>query len=367
MARNTVTKARTPRAPQASAQAIVEASGPAVVGNQLGSLQIVKLTRIDADSFPNCRTGDWHNTTSSTVQDSGTSFPELTESIEIKGQIDPITVRPKANPKKGGPDLECIKGFRRLRAVKILGEKRGDTNPDVKVIIKVLNDLEAAEENTFENTARDNLKPADLAYAAHNLLMRYRAAGVTMSINQIAQRMGKNQSYMNQLVNIVDKVPAIATQWRDAAVDIPVMVMAQVAKKALPPAPGEVVDGNAPTKAFELAKQGKLDPKTGKEKTERGPTPPAATAKALVERNGNLLGRLKAMGFVTIRKDKEADMWTPALLLVLGVKTSDLTLEDQAATVAAGKDAYEKAIKATQEAQAKSKVKSTEDDESEES
>lgn len=340
---------------------------PAAETNQLGTLVSIPISRVDFDSFPNCRTGNWVEGVSSAVQDSGTSYTELYESIEIKGQIDPITVRPKANPKKGGPDLECIKGFRRGRAVKTIGEKKGNLNPEIKVIIKQLNDLEAAEENTFENTARDNLKPSDLAFAAHNLLNRYRAAGVPMSINQLAQRMGKNQSYMNQLVGIVEKVPEIATMWRGAAVEIPVMVMSQVARKAAPGAPGEVVDGNAPMKAFELAKLGKLDPKSGKPKVDRAPTTAAASAKALVEKQANLLGRLKALGHVTIRKDKEDGMWSTALLGVLGVKTGELTPEDTAATVAAGKAAYDLAIKATRDAQAKAKVQTTEDDESEES
>lgn len=348
MARNNTARKTANKAANDTAHELIK-----VTNKETGTLAVIPLSLVDFDSFPNCRSEGWQGAETGN-QEGGTTYKELKDSIESSGQKDPITVRIKANPKKGTPPYECVKGYRRGKAIAEIAEKAGNPNPTIKVIVKELTDLEAEEENVFENTARDNLSAPDVAFAAYNLLQRYKAQGVNMSVNQLATRMGKNQSYLNMLVKIVNDDATIAQKWRTAPVSVPVKTIASVAKLDV------AADPEARNKAFELAKQGKWNPKTNKPIGSTEPPSAKKTAIAAVKRNANMLGRMAALGFLGI-KPKYKETWTGPMVVELGVeKWNDLKPEEQTEVCRAGLAAYDEAFSAMKEAQHKAKVASEE-------
>jgi ParB family chromosome partitioning protein len=79
------------------------------------------------------------------------SLKELTESVKLKGVIQPIMVRPN----KTGYILVC--GERRVKASVAAGLK------DVPAVVRNLTDEEALEIQFIENIQRDDVHPMDEA------------------------------------------------------------------------------------------------------------------------------------------------------------------------------------------------------------
>lgn len=189
--------------------------------------QVAKVLLKDFDlSYENQRTGDW------TVGDSndnnaleGNSFKEMVDSIREVGQKEPVTGRIR------GKKVQLIKGFRRFAAIRAVArENQALDTATVDVLIKDLDDIQAFEEHVIENTARDNLKGSDLAFAAYKMQQLYASRGLKLSGNQIAQRMGKNQSYISMLLRIVEGAPTVAAKWREAPVQLSISEMTRISK-----------------------------------------------------------------------------------------------------------------------------------------
>jgi len=288
-----------------------------------GQLMVLRVSQIDFESFQNVRSAGWQNQTSSEVGD-GTSFADLKTSIQAVGQKDPITVRPK--PAKRGEqfEYECIKGFQRGAAIRMIGADRKpepDTDPLIKVIVKDLTDLEALEECTYENTARNNLTPADTAAAAIRLLDAFEASGKPISVNALADRMGKNQSWLNSLVVIARKGGKVFDLWQtERKVSVPAAVMTKLLK--------ECTTGEGDSQTVDLDKAEALYKEVQKNKgklpSQREPDA-LKTATARAKEVGNLLGQLQAGGHITLAPELQATT-TPALLVACGIKLT-LTAE----------------------------------------
>lgn len=282
--------------------------------SQLGKLISVPLSQVDAESFENQRTGDF--TKGQSKEDgSDQSFDELFESIEKVGQKDPVTGRMKpAGQVTNGKPIELVKGFRRYAALKLKHQRdlAADPNaaePTINIIIKSLTDLEALEENVFENTARDNLSGPDLAWAAYNLQERYKADGIAISDNILAKKMGKNQSYISKLKTIVQNAPECARAWRESAAPLTVEAMKNIAKLPREEQVAEYERINAVLAG----------------KSSGGTTPPVETAGKQAVKLAKLLGGLAGQGLIKSDID-----WTSDLEYI-GVKTGNLTPQDKRA------------------------------------
>lgn len=299
-----------------------------------GVLTRVALDQIDPESFENQRTGDFTKGDSD-ESGVGSSFKELWTSIEETGQKDPITVRRKAKGRHGlKVPFEIVKGFRRYAAVKFIADKNQIRHPDILVIIKDLTDVQALEENIFENTARDNLTGPDLAWAAYKLSATYAAGGgPTISGNAIAARMGKNQSYISKLMRIVETDPVVAQKWREAAAPISIEAIERISKLKVGNRDATAEERLAEYEKISLAKPagGKKGP-GGKTQVE------IATSSAV--RTASLLGRLQRAGFVAWGDNS----WKDALE-ALGVKVSELTPPEIKAVAKAAKEAFAEALK----------------------
>ncbi|MHA1540492.1 MAG: ParB/RepB/Spo0J family partition protein [Alphaproteobacteria bacterium] len=115
---------------------------------------------------------------------------ELAKSIEVKGVLQPILVRPKKN----APNLfEIIAGERRWRASQIANFL------EIPAIIKNFTDREILEVALIENVQRKNMNPID---EAKGLQMLYDKFGY--SYKEIANRIGKTQGHVSNLVRLLE-------------------------------------------------------------------------------------------------------------------------------------------------------------------
>ena len=117
---------------------------------------------------------------------------ELAESIREHGLLQPILVRSKPS---GG--YEIIAGERRWRASRIAGLRT------VPVVIKEMDEKEAAEVALIENLQREDLNPVEEAMGYRSLMVSY---GLTQE--QVAERMGKSRSAVANALRLLDLTPS---------------------------------------------------------------------------------------------------------------------------------------------------------------
>ena len=117
---------------------------------------------------------------------------ELADSIKEHGLLQPILVRSKPS---GG--YEIIAGERRWRACRIAGLRT------VPVVIKEMDEKEAAEVALIENLQREDLNPVEEAMGYRSLMVSY---GLTQE--QVAERMGKSRSAVANALRLLDLTPS---------------------------------------------------------------------------------------------------------------------------------------------------------------
>lgn len=118
---------------------------------------------------------------------------ELAASIEEKGIIQPIVVRPI-----GGGKFEIIAGERRYRAAKLAGLDK------VPVVSTNTDDRETLELALIENIQRQDLNPIEEALAYKDLLSRHQ-----YTQDELAKQLGKDRSSIAnslRLLKLPDKV-----------------------------------------------------------------------------------------------------------------------------------------------------------------
>lgn len=118
---------------------------------------------------------------------------ELAASIEEKGILQPIVVRPI-----GGGKYELVAGERRYRAAKQI---RMETVP---VVIREIKDDEVLELALIENIQRQDLNPIEEALAYKELLSRFQ-----YTQDELAKRIGKDRSSIAntlRLLKLPDKI-----------------------------------------------------------------------------------------------------------------------------------------------------------------
>jgi ParB/RepB/Spo0J family partition protein len=165
------------------------------------NIESVLLINIDVDTAWNARSGVW---TQGEHWETGSGFATLKASIEADGVKIPIVVRPIAE--KPGCFV-LVSGFRRYEAARQLGHDA------IPAIVREMSDVQARLENIRENTARESLKKADLAWAVGEL------AKQGTSDTDIAKAIGLSQPYVSKLHAIIrDLDPNVFGAWRTARI-----------------------------------------------------------------------------------------------------------------------------------------------------
>lgn len=122
---------------------------------------------------------------------------ELANSIESKGVIQAIVVRPANKPGK----YELVCGERRYRASLIVMKKHPERN-DIPANIRELTDDEARELQIIENLQRKDVHPMEEAVAFKGLIDLKK-----FEVKEIAARVGKSETYVAQRLKFNDLVP----------------------------------------------------------------------------------------------------------------------------------------------------------------
>jgi ParB family chromosome partitioning protein len=113
---------------------------------------------------------------------------ELALSIEQKGLLQPIVVRPV----KGG--FEVVAGHRRLEACKLLGWSK------IACHVAELDDREAYEVSIVENVQHRTMDPIEEALAFKRYVDTYGYG----SVSDLAKKIGKSQEYVSKRLRLLD-------------------------------------------------------------------------------------------------------------------------------------------------------------------
>jgi ParB/RepB/Spo0J family partition protein len=165
------------------------------------------------------------------------TFEALVESIRVNGQKEAVVLMPLTGEQKAdkkcpaGAEYFLVAGFRRLAAVTKIGGR------PVRAIIELLDPAQARVRNLAENTARDNLSGADLAWGCYQLTQQ------GMQDKDIAAAIGKSQPYVSKLTKIMGSLPKeLRKAWRDARQPIPVMSLYEMVTSIAPEKYGEAFE-----------------------------------------------------------------------------------------------------------------------------
>lgn len=118
---------------------------------------------------------------------------QLSESIKQYGVLQPLIVSPAGEPGQ----YVIIAGERRYRASKLAGLKK------VPAIIRTSKELEQLEIALVENIQRVDLSPLETAASIHRLHELF-----NQSYDDIARRLGKAPSTVNNIVRLLQLTPA---------------------------------------------------------------------------------------------------------------------------------------------------------------
>jgi len=132
------------------------------------------------------------------------TLEELAQSIKKQGVIQPIVARQKASGA-----LEIVVGERRWRAAQIAGLST------VPVIVRELNNEEAAKIALIENIQRDALNPMDLARGLKRLQVEF-----NLSQGGLAEAIGKSRPTTTNLLRLNKLSPAVQNLLEQGKLDV---------------------------------------------------------------------------------------------------------------------------------------------------
>jgi ParB family chromosome partitioning protein len=117
------------------------------------------------------------------------SLEELAASIQERGVLQPITVRPLSGKDAGF--YEIVMGERRFRASKLAGLTH------IPAIVKNLSDEEAAADALLENFQREDMNPIEKARAIQGLLQ-------FMSYEKVSKTLGVSETTVRRLLELLE-------------------------------------------------------------------------------------------------------------------------------------------------------------------
>jgi hypothetical protein len=285
----------------------------------------ILLASIIVDKSFNARhIGHEKDAASDENQERGTAkgIESLSYSIEDEGQDTPIKVRLNTEPKtKDKFPYRLVAGFRRVAALEMIVSRALANNlehpikkdptwsakaPTVKAIVKNMTETEALLENMRENTARDDLSGADLAFGVHRLMQQYKKekGGERGGPRAIARGLGKDERYVGKLLTIMDTLESkITDHWRTSMKPLPVATLFDLTDEKK----------YRPEERFE-----KYNAFCGGANPNKPPTEAKDPMEAMCEsvaKTANFLGRLHEMEFINC---DDAEWGTEGFLRELG-------------------------------------------------
>jgi ParB family chromosome partitioning protein len=120
------------------------------------------------------------------------SLHELADSIRAQGVVQPVVVRPLAQPEQGA-EYEIIAGERRWRAAQLAGLM------EIPAVIRNVPDEAAVAMSLIENIQRENLNPLEEARALDRLTEEF-----GMTHQQAADSVGRSRTAVTNLLRLLD-------------------------------------------------------------------------------------------------------------------------------------------------------------------
>lgn len=127
------------------------------------------------------------------------ALQELSQSIKLHDIIQPVTVS------RLGKKYQLIAGERRFRASKMAGLK------DIPAYVRQANDQELLELALLENLQRENLNAIEIGLSYKRLMEE-----VSLTQEQVAERMGKERSTVTNYIRLLKLPPDIQVAVRNA-------------------------------------------------------------------------------------------------------------------------------------------------------
>lgn len=134
-------------------------------------------------------------------------IPELADSIQQAGLLQPIGVTPKAKSSGSEQEYFVVYGFRRYKAICLIRDKYGpDAFSEIPAVIKTGTLQELKQNNLRENLDRKSLKPHEISEAIK--------AMVNSGLEQrdIAARLGRPQSWVSYHYKVATKLGVAASK-----------------------------------------------------------------------------------------------------------------------------------------------------------
>jgi hypothetical protein len=303
----------------------------------------------------------------------GTGITGLTKGILLDGQDEPVILRAtrtegagfyKKNVKE---PYALVAGFRRFEAVRRLNSpkpptKNGETeipgeisaelaklienrkkegksvvpntaDGTLRAIVKPLTEGEAKVLNLRENTARDDLTTPDLMMAVNGIAQSQKLTG-----GQIADRLGKSQGHIDQLLRIGKCHADILQHWRHggefrglpSSCRATVRELNEIAKET---------DGQKQLEDYTRLLQSKLP---SADEAENNQWIRAAKNKAI--KLGQLFGNLEKVGFLKVKVEGD---WTDFVERMVKTGNKEPTRRQAKSIAKAAQDAYAEALTST--------------------
>lgn len=130
----------------------------------------------------------------------GKAFDDLVASVKEKGVLVPVIARPN---KKGDKQFEIVAGNRRFRAAQTVGLD------EIPARVEEMTDEQAQEVQIIENLQREDVHPIEEGQAYRQLVEKSK-----LTIGDIAQRVGKSESYVRYRLFLTNLNSKVATAFR---------------------------------------------------------------------------------------------------------------------------------------------------------
>ena len=133
-----------------------------------------------------------------------TSLAELSESIRVRGVIQPIIVRPV-----GDAQYEILAGERRWRAARMAGLQA------VPAVVREVPDEAALGIGLIENIQREDLNPLEEALGLQRLIREF-----NLTHDEVAKAIGRSRTGVTNLLRLLELAPAVQAMLQDGKIDM---------------------------------------------------------------------------------------------------------------------------------------------------
>lgn len=128
------------------------------------------------------------------------ALEELSQSIQVQGIIQPITVR-----RMGSGNFQLISGERRLQASKMAGLT------SIPAYVRTADDEQMLEMALIENIQRQDLNPMEIALAYHRLVEE-----LNLRLEDLGDKVGKKRATVNNYLRLLKLPPEIQIGLKEA-------------------------------------------------------------------------------------------------------------------------------------------------------